>query len=243
MKNKNKAIKEARTLLRSHEKAMLATHSFSKSGFPFGSVTTYMTDYQGNPIIYISHLAQHTKNIIENPMLSFLISQDNEHDINAGARLTLLGIAMPVDEIEVSGIADKFFKQYPDSQKYQGTHDFKFYRIQVEHVRYIGGFGQIYWLNVDDFLLPKPEWASNEKAAIDHMNEDHVDAMKVMCSYYKNFEADQITMTHLYPDGCVLKANEKNNYFLPYPELVHQSKDIRIQLVKMTQESRARLGQ
>ncbi len=239
MNKKNKAIKEARTLLRSHEKAMLSTHSFSKSGFPFGSVTTYMTDYQGHPIIYISHLAQHTKNIKQNSKISLLVSQENDQDINAGARLTLLGNAELVSDKEALDIADKFYLKFPESKSYQSTHDFQFYRLKVEHVRYIGGFGQIYWLNVDDFILPEPQWLASEKAAIEHMNEDHVDAMKVMCSYYKNFEADQIIMTHLYPDGCLLRANEKTNYFLPYPEMVKDSKDIRIQLVKMTQESRA----
>ncbi|MGJ8662850.1 MAG: HugZ family protein [Marinicella sp.] len=238
MNKKNKAIKEARTLLRSQERAMLSTHSFSKSGYPFGSVTTYMTDHQGHPIIYISHLAQHTKNIKHDCKISLLVNQENEGDINSGARLTLLGRAEPILDNEFKSIAEKFFLKFPESRKYQDTHDFNFYRIKVEHVRYIGGFGQIYWLDHNQFILPVPNWLENEQPAIDHMNVDHTDAMQLMCSYYKSYEADEICMTHLYPDGCALRANQKHNYFLAFQELVESPKDIRIRLVELTKEAR-----
>lgn len=240
---KTKAIRAARNLLRSQEKALLSTHSVSKTGYPFGSVTTYMTDHHGHPIIYISHLAQHTKNIQHNPQISLLVSQDHGDDINAGARLTLLGQAQPLDPDEVADVAHKFCLKFPESATYQNTHDFNFYRIQVEHVRYIGGFGQIFWLDVGQFILPKPDWLAHEQSAIDHMNEDHEDAMQLMCSYYRNFEADQICMTHLYADGCVLRANDKHNHFLPFPETIEGASDIRTQLVNMTQQARSGLTQ
>ena len=239
MKNQEKAIKEARNLLRNKEKAVLSTHSVSKEGYPFGSVTTYMTDHRGHPIIYISHLAQHTRNIKENPKLSILVSEENEDDINAGARLTLLGTIELLNDEEVVETSKKFYLQFPESRAYQNTYDFKFYRLRVEHVRYIGGFGQIYWLNLEEFLLPEPDWKENEQPAIDHMNEDHIDAMMVMCSYFKNFEAEHIAMTHLYPDGCVLKADHKYNFFLPYSSLVKKPGEIRARLVEMTQTARA----
>lgn len=240
MSKKNKAIKDARTLLRSSEKAMLSTHSFSKKGYPFGSVTTYMTDHQGHPIIYISHLAQHTKNIKHDNKISLLVSQESNDDINAGARLTLLGHAELVSENECEFIAEKFYLKFPESRKYQDTHDFNFYRLKVEYVRYIGGFGQIYWLDCNQFILPIPDWLENEQPAIEHMNEDHKDAMQLMCSYFKKFKADEICMTHLYPDGCAIRANGCQNFFLAYQELAESSKDIRIRLVELTQEARAK---
>ncbi len=241
MKNQDKAIIKARTLLRNQEKAVLSTHSSSKTGYPFGSVTTFMTDYQGHPIIYISHLAQHTRNVKKDPKLSLLVSEENENDINAGARLTLLGTVELLGDEEVGEMAEKFYLKFPESRAYQKTHDFKFYRIKVEHIRYIGGFGQIHWLKLQDFLLPEPTWKLNEKPAIEHMNDDHVDAMKVMCSYYKNFEADEIEMTHLYADGCILKADQKYNFFLPYSSPIENSAEIRTRLVELTQMARGQI--
>lgn len=235
---KQQAIIEARHLLRSKEKAVLSTHSKSKPGYPFGSMTTYLSDYAGHPIIYISDLAQHTHNIDKDPRLSLIVGEDNEDDINAGARLTLLGQAKMINATETEDIAEKFYARFPESRKYSNTHDFKFYRIHVEHVRYIGGFGQIYWLPVEHFLLDEPQWQSQEKYAIDHMNEDHVDAMQLMLSHFKNTNTDQVIMTHLYPDGCVLRANDKNNYYLPYSEMAIGSGDIRKRLVELTNEAR-----
>lgn len=239
MKDKQQTIIAARTLLRSQEKVVLSTHSASKAGYPFGSVTTYMTDYQGHPIIYISHLAQHTRNIKNDPRVSVIVSQDNEQDINAGARLTLLGEAQLVDPAERKDIAEKFYRRFPASRAYQQTHDFEFYRLQVQHIRYIGGFGQIHWLKVADFLLPEPNWLAHEQPAIDHMNEDHVDAMQLMCSYFKNFEADEIKMTHLYPDGFVLQCEDQVNHFFAYENILQSGQDIRKELVKLTHAARA----
>ncbi len=239
MKNKQQTIIEARTLLRTQEKAVLSTQSVSKMGYPFGSVTTYMTDYQGHPIIYISHLAQHTRNIKQDPKVSVIVSQDNEQDINAGARLTLLGEARLVSTQERDAIAAKFYLRFPASRAYQNTHNFEFYRITVKHIRYIGGFGQIHWLDVAEFLLPEPAWLEHEQPAIDHMNQDHVDAMKVMCSYFKSFEAEEIKMTHLYPDGFVLQSEHKINHFFGYEKTINNSQDIRKELVKLTHAARA----
>ncbi len=239
---KRQAIIEARHLLRSKEKAILSTHSKSKSGYPFGSMTTFISDHVGHPIIYISNLAQHTHNIDHDPRMSIIVSQDNGNDINAGARLTLLGQAKAVENQEVESIGEKFYARFPESRKYQNTHDFKFYRIHVEHVRYIGGFGQIYWLPVEHFILEQPQWSAQEHYAIDHMNEGHIDAMQLMLSHFKKVDTEDVIMTHLYPDGCILKADHKDNYYLPYSEMAMASGDIRKRLVELTHHARQKLN-
>jgi putative heme iron utilization protein len=237
MKKEN-ITQSARNLLRTKEKAILSTHSVSREGYPFGSVTTYISDYSGNPIIYISHLAQHTRNIKTDPKISMIITEENGKDINAGARLTLLGKATLIDKSEEKDISEKFWARFPESRMYQNSHDFKFYRIKLEHIRYIGGFGQIHWVPLNEFLLDYPQWKEDEQHAIDHMNEDHIDAMQLMLKHFKGVCSDQIKLTHLYPDGCIIKLDEQENHYLPYQSLAINSKDIRIQLVKLTQEAR-----
>ena len=214
----------------------------AKDGYPFGSVTTYMTDAQGHPIIYISHLAQHTKNIRQNPKISLLVSADHEHDINAGARLTILGTAQLVDTEAEPHLAEQFYLQFPESRIYQNTHDFQFYRIHTEHIRYIGGFGHIHWLNTAQFLLPEPNWLDRAQPAIDHMNEDHTDAMVMMLRYFKNITSDQVQLTHLFPDGCRIKVNDHENHFLPYESPIETAADIRGRLVALTQKARSEVN-
>ena len=241
-KPKLKAIRDARILLRSQEKALLSTHSVAKGGYPFGSVTTYMTDARGHPVIYISHLAQHTRNIKQDPRMSLLVSADVEHDINAGARLTILGTAQLIDIKAEPELAEQFYLQFPESRGYQNTHDFNFYRIHTEHVRYIGGFGHIHWLNTEHFVLPEPAWQDRVQPAIDHMNEDHSDAMMLMLKHFKNITTDQVQLTHLFAYGCRLRANNLNNHFLPYNKPIETADDIRDRLVQLTREARAELS-
>lgn len=217
---------------------MLSTHSVAKAGYPFGSVTTYMTDAQGHPVIYISHLAQHTKNIKQDPRISLLMSTDHEHDINAGARLTILGTAQLVDIEAEPDLAEQFYLQFPESRAYQNTHDFNFYRVHTEHVRYIGGFGQIHWLNVDDFVTPEPNWLDRVVPAIEHMNEDHTDAMVLMLKHFKNISSDQVQLIHLLPDGCRIQVNHHDNHFLPYESPIETAADIRGRLVDLTRLAR-----
>jgi putative heme iron utilization protein len=241
-KLKLKALKDARILLRSQEKALLSTHSVAKEGYPFGSVTTYMTDARGHPIIYISHLAQHTRNIKQDPKISLLVSADNEHDINAGARLTILGTAQLVDTDAEPELAEQFYLQFPESRAYQNTHDFNFYRVHTEHVRYIGGFGQIHWLSTEHFILPEPNWLARVQPAIEHMNEDHADAMVLMLKHFKNITTNQVQLTHLLPDGCRIKINNLENHFLPYESPIETAADIRGRLVALTQRARSEVN-
>lgn len=241
MKLTDNTLNQARALLRSQEKALLSTHSRSKPGYPFGSVTTFMADDEGHPLFYISDLAQHTRNIKDNPKMSLLVSQENEDDINAGARLTLLGHAEPVSEDEAEDISASFLQRFPESKKYQKTHDFAFYRLRVEHVRYIGGFGQIFWLPLDRFLLSKPTWKDRIQPAIDHMNEDHKEALQLITAHRLNIQHDHITMTHLFSDGMVIQLADKHNHYIPFTQVLQQAGEMRRVLVEMTHEARTAL--
>lgn len=237
MNKKQRAIIAARNLLRSQEEAILSTHSLSKSGYPFGSVTTFIADEIGEPIIYISDLAQHTQNIHGNPKVSVIINKTGKKDINTGARLTLLGDAKPIDESEFEHISQAFWSRFPSSEGYQNTHDFEFFRIHVKHLRYIGGFGKIHWLPVDQFMLEKIDWSVD--SAIEHMNQDHVAAMQAIVCDKIGSTPDSPKMTHIYQDGCVIQIDGYKNLFFPFAELVQTPEQIRQQLVTMTQKAKS----
>ena len=66
--------KNARALLRAEKDGILSTHSLDVPGYPFGSVTPYSLDKKGRPVILISDLAQHTKNIEANSKISLTIT-------------------------------------------------------------------------------------------------------------------------------------------------------------------------
>lgn len=242
--NKQRSIKNARTLLRQSELGVLSTHSKASEGFPFGSVSTYMSTVNGDVIFYISDLAQHTKNLLANSKMCLTVFSGSEgmtasdDDPNAGARLSLLGDAKPIENQELESTQQRFFKLYPESRAYQGTHNFDFFKLSTQRVRFIGGFGDINWINQDAWTLPTPEWLENEAGMVQHMNEDHEDAMQLMCRHLLNLSAEHVEMLTLTPDGCFLRADQGKPIFIPFDELVHNGQEVRQQLVKLTHEAR-----
>jgi putative heme iron utilization protein len=169
----------ARRLLLQESHGVLSTHSIDVPGYPFGSVTPYCVDSKCRPVIYISHIAQHTKNIVADPRVSLTVLESNDvcNDVQAQGRLTCLADAVPVGEHE-SDLRERYFRYFPSARQYEQTHDFAFFRLELVRVRFIGGFGRIYWVEVAEFMLPNPFSATQETRMIQHMNDDHSDALK-----------------------------------------------------------------
>ena len=159
---------------------VLSTLSVEAPGYPFGSVVPYCLDRRGWPVILISRIAQHTKNILADPKVSLLVHEDGVQDIQATARLTCLANAEPIADGDADTPA-RYYRYYPQAQGYRETHDFAFYRLALVRARYIGGFGSIYWLAHEQLLRPNPFNPEQEQSMVQHMNEDHLEAMVRYC--------------------------------------------------------------
>ena len=176
----NKKAKEARDLLLAEYQAVLCTHSIDVAGYPFGSVAPYCLNRAGEPLILISDIAQHTKNIIADERVSLIAMERDADDQQTVGRVTYLGNARKLDASDTDS-AERYYSFFPQSRDYHKTHGFDFYRIEPVRIRYIGGFGKIYWIEKDDFLKSNPFTFEEEKRMIDHMNVDHLDAIKHYC--------------------------------------------------------------
>ncbi|CAD5107841.1 HugZ family pyridoxamine 5'-phosphate oxidase [Zestomonas carbonaria] len=173
-----KAGKNARELLLKEYRGVLSTHSKAMAGFPFGSVVPYCLDAKGWPLILISRIAQHTHNLQKDPKCSLLIGERGAEDVQAAGRLTLLAEARQLnDEAEIAAAAERYYRYFPQARDYHRTHDFDFWRLEPVRARYIGGFGAIHWLGVDDLLLANPFAGEAERSMIEHMNSDHANAI------------------------------------------------------------------
>lgn len=152
--------REARALLRSSHAGALGTRSVSVPDYPFVSVVTFVVDGAGRPIFLISGLAEHTRNLLADPRASLLVTEGRGTDLSQ-ARLTLLGRAIPaaLSELEVA----RFLRYSPASEQYLQLGDFRFFRLEPERARFIGGFGRMGWI-----AATEPVWVVNpeEEAAI-----------------------------------------------------------------------------
>ena len=243
--NKDDSIRNAYALLRESELGVLSTHSKANEGFPFGSVSTYMSTVNGDVIFYISDLAQHTKNLLLNSKMCLTVfsgsdgDKASDSDPNAGARLSLLGEASQLPNEEAEQIAPRFFKLYPESKAYHKTHGFYFFKLKTERARFIGGFGDISWVSQEKWALQTPEWLEDEKNMVNHMNEDHVDAMQLICKHKFSISADQVEMLTLTPDGCYFSADNGKPLFARFENLAFDSQQVRKELVQLTSHARA----
>ena len=167
----------ARALFLKESFGALATISVDVKGYPFGSVTPYCVDRMSCPIIYISPIAQHTKNIVADPRVSLtVIERSASDDVQAQGRVTCLANATQVEGDRDA--SERYFRYFPSARQYERTHAFDFFRLEIVRVRFIGGFGQIFWMEPNEFSIANPFSAADEARIIQHMNQDHSNVLR-----------------------------------------------------------------
>jgi hypothetical protein len=142
--SKADAATQARTVLRSRRSAALATAMATEAGWPYASLVTIACDVDGGPILLMSRLSDHTRNLDRNPRASLLL-EDASRRVNpqTGPRLTLLGRIVPEAEPR---LRRRFLARHPGAALYADFTDFRIFRMQVERGHWVGGFGQARWL-------------------------------------------------------------------------------------------------
>lgn len=191
---------EARQFLRTTRSGVLSTHSARFAGYPFGSIAPFILDHDGQPLILVSTLAEHTKNIQANPHVSMIAFDPAIADMQSGARLTLLGDAALADKQD-GALKTRYLAYFPQAAQYFDMHDFLFYRIQIRQARYIGGFGKIHWLAGEDFHMPPNQLLQQEAGILAHMNADHSDSLRACCRFVHGVNTASAVMLGLDCDG------------------------------------------
>ncbi len=245
MSEQSAAMIEAEALLRTRGRGVLATISKKVAGWPFGSVVPYAVDPTGRPILLIASIAEHTKNIEADDRVSLLVQEaEGAEDVQAKGRLTLMGRASQVPEAEIADARARYLARVPDAEGYFATHDFALYRIGTEHLRYIGGFGKIYWLDPAAYQTHVAEDPIVRGAApiIEHMNADHEEAMSLWCRAFRGITPGHVRMSGVDRWGCDLESSAPDRRLRFDFEAAAAPNSIRQIVVAMTVEARKRLG-
>ena len=226
-------------LYRTTNAAILSTMSNKYEGYPFGSFITYVSDRNRTLFMYTSDIAQHTKNLKSNPKACVtLFKLDTDYDKQNSSRLTLMGDLKTVSNEELDDCQDRFIKFLPESKKYSSMHDFKFYKLVISRVRWIGGFGDIAWLNPKNWNDEKPKWSKNETMMIDHMNEDHSNVIQSALNAQYGIKDKKAQMIALTIDGYYISSKE-NIYFINFDKPVYKAVDYRKILVEQAKKYRS----
>jgi len=147
-----------RTLVASATRGSLSTLAADPEGFPYGSVASYALDDGGNPLFFVSLMAEHTQNAIRDPRASLLVTEPVPEgaDPLATGRVTLMGPMSAVPDEDRPTVRDRYLDANPTSAYYIDFGDFAFYRLDVTSIRYVGGYGRMSWVDPVNMPAPNP---------------------------------------------------------------------------------------
>lgn len=227
---------DARRFTRGQQAGVLSTLSQRVEGFPFGSVAPFVLDHAGCPVILISTLAEHTKNLDADPRCS-LIVQPFSPDMQTVGRVTILGQAQRLPDKDALG--PRYLRYHPQAEAYFAMHDFHFYRITPVRVRWIGGFGKIHWVEPANYLLEETPLAAAETGIVTHMNADHADNLRAYCQHVHGVNTAAASMLGIDPDGFDLRTQEGATLRFGFDTQVCSAEAARHALVALAQAARA----
>lgn len=230
----------ARTIMRRARSAALATSMPSDDGYPYVSLVTVATDVDASPILLLSDLADHTRNLQADGRASLLFEEASGRDNpQTGPRVTVLGRIRRDDDAR---LRRRFLARHPSAAFYAEFADFHFYTMAVERAHFVGGFARAHWME-GQALLPDPAAAAAvaacEASAIAHMNADHADAVQLYAARLLGRGGSGWQMAAIDPDGCDLVAGNRHAR-LDFPQPVADAASLRAVLADLAAGVRTR---
>lgn len=212
------------------------------SGAPYVSLAMVALDHDGSPLLYLSDLADHTKNFAADPRISLLFDGTLEHAVPlAGERATIQG---RIERTAEPRLLARYVARHPDAAAYAGFRDFNLYRVTVERAHLVAGFGRIHWVDADAVLLPDAAAGplrAQEADIVAHMNADHADTVQLYVTRLLGREAGMWRMTGIDPEGCDLRFGAQTAR-LWFAAAVHDADAARVELVRLARDARAAAG-
>jgi len=230
-----------RSLLRRSRQGALAT-LMAANGDPYCSLVNVASHVDGAPILLISRLAVHTRNILADARVSLMLDERAAGDPLEGARIMLSGRAEEPDGDDLAVVRRRYLSAHPSAQAFVDFKDFLFTVIRPTATHLVAGFGRIIDLKPEQFLTPVADARAlieAEQGAIEHMNTDHRDALKLYASRLLGAADADWSCTGCDPDGLDLQA-ERVTLRLDFPERVTSPGELRKMLVRLAEAARQR---
>ena len=235
------ASRLTRSLLRRSRQGALAT-LMAGSGDPYCSLVNVASHADGSPILLISRLALHTKNILADTRVSLMLDERAAGDPLEGARIMLAGRAEEASGDLAAILRRRYLNAHPSADAFVDFKDFSFFGIVPSGAHLVAGFGRIIDLTPAQFLTDisdAGELLEAEQGAVAHMNEDHREAMNLYATRLLGAEPAEWACTGCDPDGMDLQAGMAT-LRLDFPERVTGGGDLRKMLVRLAGEARAK---
>jgi putative heme iron utilization protein len=233
------AAQAVKSLLRRSRQGALAT-LMAGSGDPYCSLVNVASHPDGSPILLISRLALHTKNLLADPRVSLMLDERVEGDPLEGSRIMLAGHAEEVtDEREI--VRRRYLNAHPTAEVFVDFKDFSFFRIRPTGTHLVAGFGRILDLKPAQFLTDIADargLLEAEQSAVEHMNTDHQEALGLYATRLLGGPAGDWRCSGIDPEGIDLQAGART-LRLDFPERINGPGDLRKMLVRLADQAKA----
>lgn len=227
----------ARGLIRCADRAVLST-AMTGDGWPYGSLVMTACDHAGRPLLLISGLAEHTKNLKHDDRASLLFDGTAGLDSPlTGARVTVMGRLTATAD---AALTARYLARHPDAEMYIGFADFDLFEMTVERAHIVAGFGEIHWISALDLLFDTAgheDLAAAENDIVDHMNRDHADAIQLYATKLLGRDTGDWRMTGIDPEGADLRDGGRTAR-LAFDNPVRDAEAARSILVRMVKTAR-----
>ena len=234
------AAKLARSLLRRSRQGALAT-LMAGSGDPYCSLVNLASHFDGTPILLISRLAVHTRNILADPRVSLMLDERAPGDPLEGARIMLAGTAVAAADNEAADLRRRYLNTHPSAETFVDFADFGFFRIVPSGVHLVAGFGRIVDLAASDILTDLGDadaLLASESDIIEHMNADHLDTMNLYATRLLGASSADWRCTGCDPDGMDMQ-NGLETVRLEFPRRIVSTAALRQVLKELAAQARS----
>lgn len=236
----------ARTLVAKSKTAVLSTLEH-QLGYPYSAVSEVLPLANGDVIVFVSSLAEHTIHLQRDPRAALLYSEGlGLENPLAHPRLSMMG------KFEWQADRNQFRAAYlelhPLAARYIDFQDFDYYRFMPERVRFIGGFGRMGWLDAEQYRAaqPDPLWKF-APGILEHMNCDHAQNILDYAQVYANADwAQSARMLGIDRLGFDLEARGEGKLErlrIGFETPLETSEDAHQALVKLARAARSKLAQ
>mmetsp|Transcript_16279 Transcript_16279/g.24628 ORF Transcript_16279/g.24628 Transcript_16279/m.24628 type:complete len:329 (+) Transcript_16279:73-1059(+) len=236
---------DIRTLVQyNHGFAVMSTNSKTDPGYPGGSVVGFAPDDDGRPLFVFSSMSTHTQDVIVDPKCSLTVAS-KEFKGAADGRVNLMGNVERLADDEIEDAKELYLKKHPNAF-WVNFGDFSWFRMNIEKIRFVGGFARAGSVTPEEYKQAKPDPISEFGIHIaQHMNEDHESAtIAMIANQISGLDVSKAEITSVDSLGMYVKvtrtprASDQPQQFklrLPFPRQANDRKDVKTLIVEMTQ--------
>lgn len=226
-----------RRLIRTSRSGALASLDTEITGSPYASLVLMSCTMDASPLLLLSDLARHSRNIVADTRVSLLIGKLGL-DALSQTRATLIG---RIERSDDAAEKERFLRHHGGARSQMTFRDFNLQRMEVESIHFIAGFGRIETLPASEVILSDqdtPDLAAAETEIINHMNTDHADAVLSYASELADRLGLDWTMTGIDPEGIDLARSDTESR-VDFENPVDGPESARAELVRLTKLSRS----